>query len=106
VTGEVCALPSGLDLCAYRVAQESLTNILKHAGPTSVRIELDYGVRVLELQLKDDGTKAEAYRESPTAHGIRGMRERAELYGGVLTAGPTKEGGFAVTLRLPMEEPR
>jgi signal transduction histidine kinase len=106
VTGQVRALPSGLDLCAYRVVQESLTNVLKHAGPASVRIELDYGVRALELQVKDDGAKAQAYRESPTSHGIRGMRERAELYGGVLTAGAAKEGGFAVTLRLPMEDGR
>jgi len=106
VTGEVRELSSGLDLCAYRVAQESLTNILKHAGPARARIDLDYGARALELQIKDDGAKAQAYRESPTAHGIRGMRERAELYGGVLAAGPAEEGGFAVTLRLPMEDRR
>jgi nitrate/nitrite-specific signal transduction histidine kinase len=67
------------------VVQESLTNVLKHAGPASVVIDLNYGVRALEMRVSDDGTKAKAYRESPTAHGIRGMRERAELYGGVLT---------------------
>jgi signal transduction histidine kinase len=106
VSGQVRTLPAGTDLCAYRVVQESLTNILKHAGPASARVELDYGERLLELMIKDDGAKAQPYGESPTSHGIRGMRERAELYGGVLTAGPTKEGGFAVTLRLPMEESR
>ncbi|HEY0536759.1 MAG TPA: sensor histidine kinase [Actinoallomurus sp.] len=106
VTGQVRSLPSGTDLCAYRVVQESLTNVLKHAGPANARVELDYGERTLELQIKDDGAKAQAYRESPTAHGIRGMRERAELYGGVLTAGPAKEGGFTVIMRLPMEDAR
>jgi signal transduction histidine kinase len=104
VTGQVRALPAGMDLCAYRVAQESLTNVLKHAGPAGARVELDYGERTLELKIKDDGAKAQPYGESPTSHGIRGMRERAELYGGVLTAGPAKEGGFTVTLRLPMED--
>ena len=106
VTGQVRTLPAGIDLCAYRVVQESLTNILKHAGPASARVELDYGERLLELKIKDDGAKAGPYGESPTSHGIRGMRERAELYGGVLIAGPAKEGGFTVTLRLPMGEPR
>jgi signal transduction histidine kinase len=104
VTGEVRTLSSGTDLCAYRVVQESLTNVLKHAGPASARVELDYGERMLELKIKDDGVKAQPCGESPTSHGIRGMRERAELYGGVLIAGPAKEGGFAVTLRLPMED--
>ena len=106
VTGRARPLPPGPDLCAYRVAQESLTNALKHAGQAAVRIDLDYGERTLTLKVTDDGTAAGPRRESPTAHGIRGMRERAELYGGVLTAGPADTGGFAVVVRLPVSEAR
>jgi signal transduction histidine kinase len=106
VTGRARPLPPGPDLCAYRVAQESLTNALKHAGPAAVRIDLDYGERTLTLKVTDDGSATGPHRESPTAHGIRGMRERAELYGGVLTAGPADAGGFAVVVRLPMSEAR
>jgi signal transduction histidine kinase len=104
VTGRACPLAPGPDLCAYRVVQESLTNILKHAGPATARIELDYGERILTLTVSDDGTPSRAGDPSPDSHGIRGMRERAELYGGVLTAGPRQVHGFAVVLRLPITE--
>jgi signal transduction histidine kinase len=102
MTGERRALPPGLDLCAYRVVQESLTNVLKHAGPATARVDLDFGDRVLTVKVTDDGP-VRAPQESPVSHGIRGMRERAELYGGVLTAGPSAGGGFAVVARLPLE---
>jgi signal transduction histidine kinase len=105
VTGHARPLAPGPDLCAYRVVQESLTNVLKHAGPAAARVELDYGERTLTLTVRDDGAGARAPGASPASHGIRGMRERAELYGGVLTAGPLPEGGFAVVLRLPISEP-
>jgi signal transduction histidine kinase len=102
VGGEVRDLPPGPDLCAYRVAQESLTNVLKHAGPASARIDLDYGERTFTLRVSDDGVGGDLDRVPPASHGIRGMRERAELYGGVLTAGPLPGGGFGVVLRLPV----
>ncbi|MFD7655746.1 sensor histidine kinase [Actinosynnema sp. NPDC059797] len=101
VRGEVRDLPPGPDLCAYRVAQESLTNVLKHAGPATARIDLDYGERTFALEVADDGAGGPADVPA-TSHGIRGMRERAELYGGVLTAGPRPGGGFGVVLRLPV----
>jgi signal transduction histidine kinase len=104
VTGRARPLAPGPDLCAYRVVQESLTNVLKHAGPAAVRIELEHGERTFTLTVTDDGSAPRAPRGSPGSHGIRGMRERAELYGGVLTAGPAPEGGFAVVLRLPLVE--
>jgi signal transduction histidine kinase len=104
VTGRARALPPGPDLCAYRVAQESLTNTLKHAGPATARIELDYGEQTFTLSVSDDGAPSAAGPSSPDSHGIRGMRERAELYGGVLTAGPREQRGFAVTLRLPISK--
>jgi signal transduction histidine kinase len=102
VTGERRTLTPGLELCAYRVVQESLTNVLKHAGPATARVDLDFGDRTLTVKISDDG-RARVPRESPVSHGIRGMRERAELYGGVLTAGPSAGGGFAVVARLPLE---
>jgi signal transduction histidine kinase len=102
VTGERRPLTPGLDLCAYRVVQESLTNVLKHAGPATARVGLDFGDRMLTVKVTDDGP-VRAPRDSPASHGIRGMRERAELYGGVLTAGPMAGGGFMVVARLPWE---
>jgi len=104
VTGEPRALPSGTDLCAYRILQESLTNTLKHAGPASARVEVGYGERTLTLRVSDDGLTGQAPVVVSGSHGIRGMRERAELYGGVLTAGPAEEGGFRVVARLPMTD--
>jgi signal transduction histidine kinase len=113
VTGAPRELQPGPDLCAYRVAQESLTNVLKHAGPARARIDVEYGEQTLVLKVTDNGRAARtggasaadhASRDDHPSHGIRGMRERAELYGGVLTAGPTDDGGFGVVLRLPMHE--
>ncbi|WP_447006805.1 sensor histidine kinase [Saccharothrix isguenensis] len=104
VTGDVRELQPGPDLCAYRVAQESLTNVLKHAGPARARIDVDYGEQTLVLKVTDDGAAAPSAESAHTSFGIRGMRERAELYGGVLTAGPLAGGGFGVVLRLPMAE--
>lgn len=105
VTGRRSPLPPGPDLCAYRVVQEALTNVLKHAGPASARVEIDYGPRALTARISDNGKGASRVPASPMSHGLRGMRERAELYGGVLDAGPAEGGGFAVTLRLPLDTP-
>ncbi|MFE9747361.1 sensor histidine kinase [Saccharothrix saharensis] len=104
ITGVARELQPGPDLCAYRVVQESLTNVLKHAGPARARIDVDYGEQTLVLKVTDNGRAARSGEVDHQAHGIRGMRERAELYGGVLTAGPTAGGGFGVVLRLPMGE--
>ncbi|MEV6690405.1 sensor histidine kinase [Micromonospora sp. NPDC051196] len=107
VAGNVFPLPPGPDLCAYRVVQESLTNVLKHAGPAVAKVDLDYGTRVLTVRISDNGTRDGRPRQvSPTSYGIQGMRERAERYGGVLTAGHAEDGGFTVLLRLPVWAPR
>jgi len=106
VSGRVRQLAPGAELCAYRMIQESLTNVLKHAGPATARVEIDYGERTLTVKVSDDGTTNHGYAVPAASHGIRGMRERAELFGGVLTAGPREEGGFTVLLRLPMDELR
>ena len=105
ITGTARELQPGPDLCAYRVVQESLTNVLKHAGPAEARIDVDYGEQTLVLKVTDNGRASRsAAGPDHQPHGIRGMRERAELYGGVLTAGPVVDGGFGVVLRLPMGE--
>lgn len=105
VRGRRRTLPSGQDLCAYRVAQESLTNVLKHAAAAAAEVVVDYGARELTLTVADDGaakTSSAGKRGNP--HGIRGMRERAELYGGTLKAGHRASGGFEVVLRLPIPD--
>jgi signal transduction histidine kinase len=104
VSGRTRPLAAGPDLCAYRVVQESLTNVLQHAGPASARVEVEYGELTLTVTIIDDGVKGHDPLPSPDSHGIRGMRERAELYGGVLTASRCAGGGFRVLLRLPLEE--
>jgi signal transduction histidine kinase len=104
VTGHPRPLPPGPDLCAYRVAQESLTNVVKHAGLATVRIDLDYGETMLILRISDTGAGANGAESPEGSYGLRGMRERAALYGGALTAGNAKNGGFEVVLRLPIGE--
>ena len=101
VTGRPRRLAPGTDLCAYRVIQESLTNILKHAAPARATITLNHGAEGLTVRIADDGRPTPTSGGVPGGHGLLGMRERAELYGGTLTAGPRPEGGFEVTLTLP-----
>jgi signal transduction histidine kinase len=103
VTGTVRELQPGAGLCVFRVVQESLTNVLKHAGPARARVVLDYGEAWLLVTISDDGRGDGAPGRPDTAHGIRGMRERAALYGGELSAGQRRGGGFEVALRLPLE---
>jgi signal transduction histidine kinase len=100
VTGQPRGLPPGADLCAYRVIQESLTNVLKHATPASATLTLHHGGDRLTVRVRDDGRSIPVPGE-PGGHGLLGMRERAHLYGGTLTAGPLAERGFEVVLTLP-----
>jgi signal transduction histidine kinase len=101
---DAAALPSAVDSAAYRILQESLTNVIRHVGPTRVTVGLYYGVDALELHVTDDGGSTDG-QGAPSAttpgRGIRGMRERCQLLGGDLEAGPVAGGGFAVTARLP-----
>lgn len=103
VTGERRALPPGFDVSAYRIVQEALTNVLKHAGPTSVDIRLHYGDTV-EIDVVDRGRYARDHAlESTGGHGVIGMRERATLFGGSLSA-EAEDAGFAVRARLPVPQ--
>ncbi len=102
VEGDVRPLPPGVELCAYRVVQEALTNVLKHARPASAEVRLTYRPYALELRVTDDGQGADPATVAPgTGHGLIGMRERAKLYGGAVTAARRPDGGFEVLLSLP-----
>jgi signal transduction histidine kinase len=104
VDGEPQPLPAGPQLAAYRIVQESLTNVLKHAGPASrAWVRLQWRPDALELSVLDDGRGASAAMVSSDGNGqgLRGMRERAQLHRGRLEAGPRHGGGFGVHAALP-----
>ncbi|MFI9114469.1 sensor histidine kinase [Streptomyces venezuelae] len=103
VTGRPVSLPPPVDLAAYRIVQESLTNVTRHAGASTVRIGLDWGADALRLRIADDGAGAPEGR--PLGSGIRGMAERARAFGGELTARNGDGGGFLVDARLPLPPP-
>ncbi len=99
--GTVRAVPPGIDLTAYRVVQEVLTNTLKHAGPARAEVSVTYGPAALAIAVTDDGRPARA--SAGAGHGLVGMRERVILYGGTVSAGARRTGGFQVLARLPLE---
>ena len=103
VSGRPRPLPAGLDLSAYRIVQEALTNTLKHGGRTDVEVCVAYLPDALELTIADQGSGAAAPAAAvPGAgHGLIGMRERAHLFGGTVEAGPESSGGFRVHAVLP-----
>ncbi len=101
VTGQVRPLPEAVDLTAYRVIQESLTNTAKHAAGASAVVRLAFGPGALALAIEDDGPFVAGDAEGAEGHGIIGMRERAATVGGWLTAGPRGGGGFRVLAELP-----
>jgi signal transduction histidine kinase len=117
VTSPTAPLPSAVDHTAYRIVQESLTNVIRHVGPTRVTVALDYGTDDLQVRVRDDGGRdaaadgagdprrtggAASVSTAEPGRGIDGMRERCGLLGGELTAGPQPEGGFEVKARLPV----
>jgi signal transduction histidine kinase len=104
VDGDVAALPAGVDLSAYRITQEALTNVLKHAPGASVRVHLQAMPDRFVVAVTDEGAADHgAHRcAGGGGQGMVGMRERVALYGGTLAAGPRSEGGFAVRAELPL----
>jgi signal transduction histidine kinase len=100
IEGEPHSLPAGVDLSAYRIVQEALTNTLKHARPAHARVTVRYRANDVELEVVDNGRGSS--NGSPGGHGIAGMRERVLLYGGTLETGGRAEGGFSVRARLPL----
>jgi signal transduction histidine kinase len=108
VEGDELPLSAAADHSAYRILQESLTNVLRHAGPgTAAQVCLRYQPEALTIIVTDDGHavpagNGTADNSGTPGHGIRGMRERASLVGGELTAGPLPDGGFQVKVTLPI----
>ena len=101
VEGEPRTLPAGIELSAYRIVQEALTNALKHAGDAHAKVRVHYGPDSLELEIVDDGKPAPTSAPSG-GHGLVGMRERVALYGGRFDARQRTNGGFAVRVLLPI----
>jgi signal transduction histidine kinase len=102
VEGQATALPQALDLSAYRIVQEALTNTLKHAGAASADVTVRYRPGAVELEISDTGTSGNGNGPG-TGHGLVGMRERVAMFGGELEAGRRAEGGFTVRARLPLD---
>jgi len=101
VDGDRSSIPVGIDLSAYRIVQEALTNALTHANDARATVRVRYADDVLELEISDDGDAAGGH-EPGGGHGLVGIRERVALYGGRFTAGRRPEGGFTVRVRLPI----
>jgi len=101
VEGEPLPLPHALDLSAYRIVQEGLTNVLKHAGARRADVAVRYDDRELEIEVRDDGVGTAA--ADGLGHGLIGIRERVKVYGGEMTADAARGGGFVLRTRLPLD---
>jgi signal transduction histidine kinase len=100
VDGEPFPLPRGIDLSAYRIVQEGLTNTLKHARATDVDVTVRYRPDELEIEVRDNGEGTST--SDGLGHGLVGVRERVRIYGGEMTAGTATGGGFVLSTRLPL----
>jgi len=101
ITGDPVPLPASVDLSAYRIVQEALTNTIKHAGrAAAVDVRLDFGPERLELEVVDDGAGGPAGEDGT---GLRGIAERVSMLGGEWSAGPAPDKGFRVWAALPLE---
>jgi signal transduction histidine kinase len=101
VDGEPFPLPRAVDLSAYRIVQEALTNALKHADARHADVTVHYGATGVQLEVRDDGVGPAT--TDGLGHGLVGIRERVKIYGGEMNAGAAPEGGFVLSARLPTE---
>jgi len=101
--GQPRPLSSGIELTAYRVVQEALTNTVKHAGGATATVSVDYGTDELRVEVTDTGGTPTPSAATGNRHGLVGLRERLALYGGTLTTGPRVSGGYRVTALIPLE---
>jgi signal transduction histidine kinase len=101
IYGEPVALPPGLDLSAYRIVQEGLTNTLKHAHAREAEVDVEYGPRDVRVEVRDDGRGTSA--GNGLGHGLVGIGERVKIYGGDMSAGVSPAGGFVLSARLPLD---
>jgi signal transduction histidine kinase len=109
VEGTPSPLPAGVDLSAYRIVQEALTNVVKHAGPATAQVLIRYRDQEVAVEVTDDGRGVGAVAgdgRKATGHGLIGMRERVAAFGGDLEVGPRPGGGFRVAARLPLAAER
>jgi signal transduction histidine kinase len=105
VNGTRPPLPAGVDLSAYRIVQEALTNVVKHAGPARAQVVVGYRDQDVTVEVTDDGrgvVTSVSDGRAGTGHGLIGMRERVQAFGGDFQAGPCPGGGFRVAARLPL----
>ena len=102
VAGKRRELPAALDLSAFRIVQEALTNVLKHAHATRAEVTIDYAADAVAVTVADNGSGATAPVGASTGHGLIGMRERVDVFGGELTTGSSALGGFTVRATLPI----
>ena len=102
IDGDPAALPAAVDVSVYRIVQESLTNVLKHAGPARADVTIGCAAESVTVEVTDDGIAQPGSKVPGGGHGLTGMRERAAVFGGELAAGPRPGGGFAVRARLPL----
>jgi signal transduction histidine kinase len=101
VDGEPHTLDAGVELSAYRIVQEALTNVIKHAGPAHAAVSVRYGEDELTLEIVDDGVGTSGGETPRSGHGLVGMRERVALFGGTLSAGPHDGRGYRVEALIP-----
>jgi signal transduction histidine kinase len=109
VNGTRPPLPAGVDLSAYRIVQEALTNVVKHAGPARAQVVVGYRDQDVTVEVTDDGrgvVTSVSDGQARTGHGLIGMRERVQAFGGDFQAGPCPGGGFRVAARLPLAADR
>jgi signal transduction histidine kinase len=104
VDGSPNGITPGVELVAYRIVQEALTNVLKHAGPAAANVRLDYRPGGLDIEVIDNGRGGGARNGKPAGHGLIGMQERVAMYGGNLQTAPAPGGGFRVVAHLPYGE--
>jgi signal transduction histidine kinase len=102
ISGEPVPLPPGLDLSAYRILQEGLTNALKHARASQAEVEVHYAATELRLEVRDDGPGRPS-TDAGVGHGLVGIRERVRIFGGGMTAGVSRAGGFVLRAQLPLD---
>ena len=102
ISGDRAALPAAVNVSVYRIVQEALTNVLKHAGPARADVTIGCAEEAVTIEVIDDGTGEPGHQSPAGGHGLAGMRERAAVFGGSLVAGPRSDGGYAVRARLPL----
>jgi len=102
IDGDPAAVPAAVDVSVYRIVQEALTNVLKHAGHARADVTIGCADEAVTIEITDNGTSEHGNQPPPGGHGLAGIRERAAMFGGEFRAGPRPGGGFAVRARLPL----